>query len=141
MRCDTTKLSWHVAWYSLLKCDPVWQKGTYSLSNYTTLRVCNFIIVADICLEFPQTILLWWYCIVCKHHCKKPFSKKVMSSQNWKSGKAISPFCQTGSQMWLWVLVLSNIPTANCKVCLLIVEWHSTNRVLFLIQVWNFPHK
>jgi len=63
-------------------CDPVWQKGTYSLS----------IIVTDICLKFSYTILLWWRGIVCKYHCKRSFSKKVVSSQSWKSGQAnLSP--------------------------------------------------
>ena len=76
-------------------CDPVRQKGTYSLSNYTC--VCNFLIVTE--MKFSHTILLWWCSILFKNHRKRPFIKKVMSSQSWKSGKAISPFCQTGSHM------------------------------------------
>ena len=84
--------------------DPVWQKGTYSLSNYTALCVCNFIIVTDICLKFSHTILLWWCGIVCKYHCKRPFSKKVMSSQSWKSGKVMSPSLTWPDRFFLYVI-------------------------------------
>ena len=35
--------------------DPVWQKGTYSLSNYTALCTCDFIKVKDICLKIYTT--------------------------------------------------------------------------------------
>ena len=64
----------------------------------TQFCVCNFIIVTDICLKLSHTIVLWWCGIVCIFHCKRPISKKVMSSQSWKSRKAIILFCQTGSQ-------------------------------------------
>jgi len=79
-------------------CDRVWQKGTYSLSDWATLCTYNFTIIRGISLKFSQTILLWCCNLVCKYHYYRPSKKYVMSSQSMKSGKAINPFGQIFSR-------------------------------------------
>jgi len=62
-------------------CNSVWQKGTYSLSDFTALCAYNFIIVKVIlCTCVNITV------------SGRPSRKKIISSQSWKSGKASSPF-------------------------------------------------
>ena len=73
-------------------CDPVWQKGTYSLSNCVTSWAHTLKVLKDISLKFLQASLLCWWSLVWKMHCHRPLVKQVMSFQSQKSGKTISPF-------------------------------------------------
>jgi len=80
--------------HQLAICDPVWQKWTYSLSNYTALCICSFIIVADICMKFSHTILLWWCGILC---------------QSWKS-PSLSDQVTYCVQVWNPFLAMAQTP-------------------------------
>ena len=61
------------------KCDQVWQKGTYSLSNCVTLWTHSLKMLKDISLKFSQaTVICCWY-LVCKILCHRPPKKKFMS--------------------------------------------------------------
>ena len=78
--------------YVIAKCDPVWQKGTYSLSNCVTLWAHSFKSLHGISLKFLQAILLCYWSRVTKKHWHRLSRNQVTSAQSRKSGKAISPF-------------------------------------------------
>ena len=65
--------------------------GTYSLSNCVILCAHSFKKLKGVSLKFLQATLLCYWSLVCKMHWHRPFRKKVVSSQNQKIGKDISP--------------------------------------------------
>ena len=99
--CNTSKTVWMLRKYysALMKLN--WSH--YYLSNVTQsdkkgliarvyLWVHSFKMLKCISLKFSQDTILCCWSLVCKMYWHRPFSKKVMSSQSQKSGKAISPF-------------------------------------------------
>ena len=82
--------------------DPVWQKGTYSLSNCLTLWAHSLKMLKDISLTFWQGIIYYaggiWHakCIVIVTW------KKVMSFQSQKSG---GPHFFTAKLFWVIIPV------------------------------------
>ena len=62
-------------------CDLIWQKGTYSLFNYTALSANNFAIhsttyLLEIFTDYSTMVIVIAY----KYHFQRPSRKKVISS-------------------------------------------------------------
>ena len=119
-------------------CNPVWQKGTYSLSNCVTLCANSSKKLKGVSLKFLQASLLCCRSLVCKMHWHRPFRKKVVSSQNQKIGKDISPVL---SDRVLWDL--SIVPIHCCaphlvwKLLIYCCCWSVDGNCMYSSRRWS----
>jgi len=78
------------AWNIGYICDPIWQKGTYSLSTFQTLRLNNILFGRSMAVANIQQHYSRIVCV--KFKGDTPYYWEVISTQSCTIGKPISPF-------------------------------------------------